>query len=507
MALDSKIQKAAAEAYAAIQTPSADKAKALASTAADAIMSSADVRNAISDETKALLNGVASGAFTVLAAVDIKKLAAAAKLSPSAFASQAATQGVGLVLSMAPNIATALGATTAATSLMGVGAAAVAAAIAVMNVIAAPLNAELAAQATARAERYYEGLKLLDDTARTRMRPRPTGPRGENRPADLFPYQSWKGIGPVFGMSKCADTLYRPLIGAALMRLTESGLDKAPVRKDSGIGEEPEWDPERPASCAVLSGMISAAYYPMWIAAIRNKNKNQALGIPEDRRRIFRMIRQAIQAQWNVPGTDGGAYLWPAYMDLLVREFDEGHLTPGSIGDFMAGHVDWDYNEPGKKSISFTSQTTGWQVAAAAINTLVDQWRSTVNPIYAQDVASRNAANKLFVALSRLAALKTTGSQYVPPALLKDIPPELVKQIGVAVRPKFTSAADDQRMAELKAQGLTAEEATRQLQRERAAQGTSPVVGAAVVVAAGIGITLLYRAMTSPAKTAKEDRA
>lgn len=52
------------------------------------------------------------------------------------------------------------------------------------------------------------------------------------------------------------------------------------------------------------------------------------MGVPAARRALFRQIRKAIEASAVHPElTDGGASLWPIYLDLLRSEFDAGHLT------------------------------------------------------------------------------------------------------------------------------------------------------------------------------------
>jgi hypothetical protein len=435
-----KLIDAGAQAYATIQNPTADGAKALAATAADAALSSPEIRQVLSTESKAFLGSLASSASAVLATVDVGKLAQAAGQSPAAFAGQLGMQAIATALTLGPTIAASLAGTalTAGSAAFG---GLVAAAYAAMTAIAAPLNAELAEQAAARAERFAEGGQLDLDTINARLRPPATGPRGENRPADLFVYQDFSSVGKTWGAAEhCPNKgrLYRSFLGESLMRLTEAGLHTLPKRPNSDVGWEPEGDLERPTDhkCAADTPIISEKYYDLYINAIRARHKNPALGIPRPTRDVLEMLRRAMQAQHGVPGTDGGASLWPAYMDVLTREFDVGHLTADSLVDFFRAKVDWDYDAPSKKSIVFRSGANG-ELSAQLVNLLVDSWRKTINPIYAQDVAAREESNKLFVGLAKVAALKALGQKYLPAAVLKDVPPALQKQLGVSVRPTF----------------------------------------------------------------------
>jgi hypothetical protein len=78
-----------------------------------------------------------------------------------------------------------------------------------------------------------------------------------------------------------------------------------------------------------------------------------------------------------------------------------------------------------------------------------------VNPVYAQDVSAREDANRLFVALSAVAALKRVGRNQVPAAIMKDIPAEIQKNLGVVVRPNFGGQAmkDAVKEAQARAKG------------------------------------------------------
>lgn len=174
------------------------------------------------------------------------------------------------------------------------------------------------------------------------------------------------------GASRCA------VAGEREPALRRRGLLDLAALDQLGAELSADLETRAKGKCYGGAGLISKVYYQMWLDHIRKRQGNVNLGIPEDRRRVFRMLRRAIEAQHNVPGTDGGSSLWPAYMDLLVECFDKGWLTDESQIDFLRCHVDYDFNAPAKKTILCTTQTTsGSTLGAAGISQIVDTWKST----------------------------------------------------------------------------------------------------------------------------------
>jgi hypothetical protein len=119
-----------------------------------------------------------------------------------------------------------------------------------------------------------------------------TGAGGSTKPADIFVAGYTKAVAPTYVTGPSGKQVqltagsaalpYPSSVGAALIALTE---------------------------CAASGG--------------------GAPGIPATTRALFTMLRLAIEASALDPAkTDGGAQVWPVYIDLLRSEFDSGHITP-----------------------------------------------------------------------------------------------------------------------------------------------------------------------------------
>jgi hypothetical protein len=94
------------------------------------------------------------------------------------------------------------------------------------------------------------------------------------------------------------------------------------------------------------TGMLHAkhstdAELPPWAVA------EMHIGIPQNIRTILELLRRAMGAQPK----DGGAALWPIYLDLLSHEIDVGHLTQ-AYASFLLGHY---WRDPGGAFARFSS--------------------------------------------------------------------------------------------------------------------------------------------------------
>lgn len=123
------------------------------------------------------------------------------------------------------------------------------------------------------------------------------------------------------GCEQCPTDLFRPrgearersLVGAALIAVTEGSLiDEDPrerVRVDRrGLDRVIEYERDRYDLISVASGG----------------------GVSAARREKYRTLRVAMEQAYTTatgPSTDGGVSLWPAYLDMLLRDVDEGRLN------------------------------------------------------------------------------------------------------------------------------------------------------------------------------------
>lgn len=198
-------------------------------------------------------------------------------------------------------------------------------------------------------------------------------------PADVF--AAYVCATPGMTGGKCdTTTRLRPLLGADLIRLTET-----PIALDSK--GQPYWD-QRSAE-AMRAGAAKAT-------------KRANAGIPWPRRRLYQELRQAIEAQWipayasglsrevlpDGPGTpipatntvDGGVSLWPAYLELLAQDADAGRLT-AEVCAWYSNHGVYSNGQTFAYQDRPARAEPAWAVIQAA--------RSRLHPHYTQDVAAQ----------------------------------------------------------------------------------------------------------------------
>lgn len=169
---------------------------------------------------------------------------------------------------------------------------------------------------------------------------------------------------------------FRPLLGEALVAVTEGWqVDQRPEEACSTrTGKNRD-------SCEQVLAQAGGAWRAKALDVARRRNP--AAGVPEERRRTFARVRQAIEASYRARGdetpSDGGVGLWPAYLDLLLREWDEGHLDRPTI-ELLIGSTLVD------GELLTSNGNTLWPCFVPALSDavvrLIDGWRDTVRPRY-----------------------------------------------------------------------------------------------------------------------------
>jgi hypothetical protein len=109
--------------------------------------------------------------------------------------------------------------------------------------------------------------------------------------------------------------------------------------------------------------------------------RDSRIGIDPKTQIIFRSLRLALQKTWKKG--DGGASIWPLYMDLLRAEFDSGRINSGMVNYLIGINEIWTPLQgsaapDGESCFSFDDRP------AKAVFDLVQGWRQTVSPFYAQ---------------------------------------------------------------------------------------------------------------------------
>jgi len=404
----SDLAKAEAQAASVITSPSPNSVKELVTTTAGSILKTPALSAAISDESKALVGGYLGAAQSAVSYVNFGSLAAAAQQSPNALAAEVAMQAIDVAVGAAGAAAAAAG--VAATA--GVGAAVVA--------VWGLFRAVMSSAASAAQERAREAQSIIDERKRvryerdlSRMTPNPSGLDGKVVPADIFAWQRF--IRPYF----TPTALYRPLIGDALIKVTEAGLDRPDEQPANGIS----FSTYRP---------LPPKHYQAYVDQLRGDYKDPRLGVPEATRRVMRMVRRGIESQRAVKGSDGGQLLWSIYADLLVSLFDNGHLSEQSLDSAI--HYKWD---SALSKIDVEHDIVRPSPATPAIVELVRRRRTALAPIYAQDLTARAETLAMLKKLTQIAALKSLGQKFFTAEQLAGLPPEALKALDAKARPTF----------------------------------------------------------------------
>jgi hypothetical protein len=450
------------EAAGLLVNPDPPQAKALVVKAGKELLKNVDLRSALSADSKAMLEGLTSAAAVALSYADVPRLAAAANQGASSFAAELSIQGQAIAI-----------AALAATGPPGMAAAAV---YSTFLGIASAFQAEQEAVRNTRlAEKdaFREacfGAKALQ----VFLNPAGTGKDGQIVPADIFALQPF----PLYS-GTCDNgeaVLYRPALGGALIRLLEGGLDEGQTpTTGNDLDELRAFKAAHPGtkiggSISGVSGTpVTRQYYETLWTGIRAALKDPRLGIPLERRKSFRLLRQAIQAQHKVKGSDGGASLYFAYLDLLNDSFNKGYLPrdPNQLDRILFFHLKTPNSDaPGHKVAELNEKAWAeWghpSTLAVIISELGRKWELTANPLYAGDIVERERQTRLFNALSQVAAIKdlearraalegrppSTAPIRVSRAIYDVLPPETREKLNVVLRPSFAGMGDAVRAAQ-----------------------------------------------------------
>lgn len=102
-------------------------------------------------------------------------------------------------------------------------------------------------------------------------------------------------------------------------------------------------------------------------------------GIAAPRRRLYKLLREAIQASWRQDGSRGGADIWPIYMDLALSDWNAGRISYGMLKSMEAGA--WSGSiapavaDPDERVWGcFAHESRGFQMAVATIKSWGYRW-------------------------------------------------------------------------------------------------------------------------------------
>lgn len=270
-----------------------------------------------------------------------------------------------LMASLAPDILTMVGETaTASLATVGEMIPFVGQVVAGIMLVVDDINGKEAAKKAAK-----EAAVQQCQQEEAQAAPVGTGP--DVMPTDIFSLYDSQDVAELgLKYSSAGDRAERPTLGNTLRWLTE---DSGPHRK----------------------GLL--AMYP---AIAKNENLARMFGlerdtafrgdIPAGRRAMFRKLRLAMESQRkHLPrgSTDGGASLWPIYLDLLKDEYAAGHITDGSA-TFLLGH--YLANSKTGAVIPQPLACVGTAPARARmIRRLVTDWEETLNPWYSSGASKQ----------------------------------------------------------------------------------------------------------------------
>lgn len=481
------LSKLAAEASSVAGSPTPAEAKGLIVKAAREAVES-KIAAVLSPESLGIVTGITSTVSALLASGEIQRLAAEAKSTPMAYAVSAA-------MAIQPAILNALAVSSSdAAAIVPI----YSTILTFGKSVVADMDAAIAAklqQAAEEDEDCYGGRALAQF-----LSPMGTGPGGALVPADFFAFQRFPDYdGACFKKPRKKPHLYRPALGAALISLLEGGLDTSGTNTNVQPPDFAAFAAAHPnsviaGSVGVAPGTTTAApYYNLWLSKMRAMLGPQ-IGIPLERRLFFRVMRLVMQVQHEVEGSDGGASLWPVYLDLLVDTFKKGYLPsdPNGLDVLLFNKVltpnsaDQTVKTVGIKTelikVPDPGSAAGWKNVEVSwwdmwkhpypvsklIFDMARRWDSTVNPSYAVDKKARADITARFEQLSKIAAMARSG-QSVPAALLAGL-----SQAEIAAATAGTS--------------FRIRPSFKGLRPSSGASGASPLLGAIVFAGLGAGV-------------------
>ena len=158
--------------------------------------------------------------------------------------------------------------------------------------------------------------------------------------------------------------------------------------------------------------------------------------IPHETRLLLHALHVAIRKMRKDPKTDGGASLWPIYIDLLWAQFRQGLMNWDWAWESYIKDVlpDFDLYEGGAAAPERIPggcgkyEKRGWEEAKQVLN----NWSLTINPIYVQDQAKAKAL--------RAAIAKAEYNLRHPKTLAQQLSPSLIGAIAAGMKPKTTTA-------------------------------------------------------------------
>lgn len=158
--------------------------------------------------------------------------------------------------------------------------------------------------------------------------------------------------------------------------------------------------------------------------------------IPHDTRLILHALHVAIRKMRKDPATDGGASLWPIYIDLLWAQFRMGLMNWDWAWESYIKDVlpDFDLYEGGAAAPERIPggcgkyEKRGYEEAKQVLR----NWELTISPIYVQDQAKAKAL--------RAAIAKAEYNLRHPKTLGQQLSPTLLGNLAQMMKPKTTTA-------------------------------------------------------------------
>jgi len=155
------------------------------------------------------------------------------------------------------------------------------------------------------------------------------------------------------------------------------------------------------------------------IAATEGNSKVSA-----GRKAQFKKLRTAMAAQFmRLASKDGGANLWPLYMDLIMTEADAGHMSAAQIKESA-------------KTMS-SEMFDCRDIATSLVLGTMDQWGRAVRPIYSDDVKALKAQSAKIKSDIQAMINKKLGKT----TIASQLSPSIIATVATMMKPKTTTVA------------------------------------------------------------------